>query len=653
MRGKTTRRRQPKSRHYVKKTRCGGKNKSKKSDKSDKSDKFRQTPLEQFTDEALTDNLGYQSETHQQTQSVLSGRDRFRRAVIASVKSGPSKAVSSEAIIKIFESNRESINGHIVAIKSNDKSNPNKYFPIDKYSEEYEKLDSKVQSYIVPVLVIYISLVEDDAELKSIIDGFIEQGGNINLCSLNHDITALSVAQKLGRTEIADYLVANGATDKMTNPTDQIDAFLEKYADYEDHMAEEIKDDIKSKSATTEDFFLPEPVPSEQEPLQVTEVMPPPAPLLEPTKQSKQKQKNSSRSNKQVLQRENATKEHAIKAWRSQYAKINLNPTFMPQQQYVYVIDWMRTPEPSLVNSPNVFFPLFNENNGTNSLTYLRNAIQHIWNQQIAIYNPNTQQTLWQICAIIQRFFPAFYVNFLPQQQFTETALDFETYNKHLCAIMLIYSIISYRMISQNYIPVFKGGKAIQLVTIRPYLTEDIDLIIIPYNGHMYNAEEAKRVAGHISYLTQWFLGEATVSVLDPPRPGTRAFGNPYIYKLSYIKQNPNRIDERTGKPIRQYKQMSDIDFKPVPQEASSFFTDIINFSLFITELNTPVLFICPTLKSMLNEKTYYSIKYLNFKNIIMTNRRITEPGYENLTLEECDRMIEKFGRAVDALTSK
>ena len=48
-----------------------------------------------------------------------------------------------------------------------------------------------------------------------------------------------------------------------------------------------------------------------------------------------------------------------------------------------------------------------------------------------------------------------------------------------------------------------------------------------------------------------------------------------------------------------------------------------------------------------LNEKIYYYVKYFNFKQILQNKKIITEDGYQKITIDDCERFLEKFKRAI------
>ena len=76
-------------------------------------------------------------------------------------------------------------------------------------------------------------------------------------------------------------------------------------------------------------------------------------------------------------------------------------------------------------------------------------------------------------------------------------------------------------------------------------------------------------------------------------------------------------------------------------------FDTATDYSFFISELNTKVLFRCPNLGALLDEKVYYYAKYMELKNLLTQHKPITEPEYKTTTIPDCERFLEKFKRAI------
>ena len=219
-------------------------------------------------------------------------------------------------------------------------------------------------------------------------------------------------------------------------------------------------------------------------------------------------------------------------------------------------------------------------------------------------------------------------------------------------------------MIGQDYKLLFKGGKAIQLVLadipeLSSYKSEDIDVLIMPDTGILYNEANIKNLSGHLAYLVRWFLNipaienkidtQYKISVQVPNPENSRA--NPFIFKLSYAKV-VQKSDYRKQIKVDDFRQFSDIDFKDLPSNIKTYFEDAKEYKFYISELNQNVMFRSPNLGSLLDEKIYYYAKYTGLKTMLQEKKAITEEGYQQITINDCDRFLEKFKRAILAMNN-
>jgi hypothetical protein len=308
---------------------------------------------------------------------------------------------------------------------------------------------------------------------------------------------------------------------------------------------------------------------------------------------------------------------------------------------------------------PEFWKPIFEEN----EMLSIRTKINEMMNSDgnIPINNKEVSE-LWSVCKINQSIIPTYFTPTKnePYDSFgtfmIDQDIDFSHYNIVLCAALIVFGIISNKMIGQDYKVIFKGGKAIQLVLAgmpetSAYKTEDIDVLIMPDTNVAYIESIVKNLSGHLAYLIRWFLNtpetQYKVSVQSPNPSNTRA--NPFIFKLSYLKirQKP---DFRKKIMVDDFKQFSDIDFKETPTNIKPYFDRSIDFKFFISELNENVLFRCPNIGSLLDEKIYYYAKYFQFKKQLEERKPITEEEYETLTIIDCDRFLDKFKKAIIAM---
>jgi hypothetical protein len=276
----------------------------------------------------------------------------------------------------------------------------------------------------------------------------------------------------------------------------------------------------------------------------------------------------------------------------------------------------------------------------------------------------NKIKDTWTICKIVQTMIPTYYVqttNEVYTQReiiYNDLNIDFTHYNMMLCACLILYGILSDRMVGEKYSLLLKGGKAIQLVlaqipNINQYTSEDIDIMVKPTDDKSYDRDEIKNLASHIGYLLKWFLSSPTlktnISVLLPPtEPNAKT--NPNIVKLSYEKivKRPNY---RTGTQDSVYKPLSDIDFKELPAELAPYFNQVHKYEFYIEELKTDVLFVCPHMGALIDEKLYFYSKYMKYKILLEKGKKITDPTYENVTIDDCDYFLNKFSKAIKGLT--
>jgi hypothetical protein len=308
---------------------------------------------------------------------------------------------------------------------------------------------------------------------------------------------------------------------------------------------------------------------------------------------------------------------------------------------------------------PEFWKPIF----GDNEMLTIRQKLNDMMNADSRIpINNKEVDDLWSVCKINQAMIPTYFTQTKnePYELFgtlySDLDIDFSHYNIVLCAALIVFGIISKKMIGQDYKLIFKGGKAIQLELAgtpetSSYKSEDIDILLLPDTNVPYEELKVKNLSGHIAYLVRWFLNtpetQYKISVQIPNPENIRA--NPFIFKLSYIKTN-KRYDFRKNAMVDEFKQFSDIDFKEIPESIKSFFENSKEYTFYISELDENILFRCPNIGSLLDEKIYYFAKYIEFKNLLEERKPITEEGYEKLTTIDCDRFLEKFKRAILAM---
>jgi hypothetical protein len=502
-----------------------------------------------------------------------------------------------------FKSNRLGINNLIFADMTNFK-------PIDKTTYSLAAEHGKGLATF-PCLVIIFENIADNNIRKSLIKSFIQNNGNINLKSSRSmenalgNVNALSDAIKLHDRKLIQFLLENGADPNILNQeqTALLNSIMATPAITVKSVVEEpvVTASIIEKPVVIEESH------NIEKPVVIEETSVIEAPIIE---------------------------EHVT-------PKLIIPTELSPRSTY----------DPSI--EPEFWVPLF----GSGNMFSLREKIHSmmIRDTQIPIEN-NKISEIWSVCQIIQALIPTYYVptefkQTIPDVTYIghiniESPIHFTQYNIALCAALLVFGIISHKMKEQDYKIIFKGGKAIQLVlgeiqNSSIYESEDIDVLIMPNKDIEYNETNVKNLSGHIAYLINWFLTITTpvsiyISVLWPNPSNPRS--NHFIFKLSYIKG------------YMDFKAISDIDFKEIPERIKPFFERSVDYQFEISELNEKVSFRCPDIGSLLDEKIYYYTQFSIFKDLLLRRQPITEPGYETLNIVECDRLLNKFKKAIISL---
>ena len=292
---------------------------------------------------------------------------------------------------------------------------------------------------------------------------------------------------------------------------------------------------------------------------------------------------------------------------------------------------------------PEFWKPLFQ--NG-DELLEIRKKFMEIY--EIDRYTSNIQKRI-KICDILETIFPGYLTKYT--LDYRETAKTLINVNILNCFITLFYGMILYRLYEtkQDYLFIFKGGRALQLnlkdiVDIGKYFSEDTDILIIPNKseGGIYDLNKMENLSEHIAYLIKWMIPEEiNVFISLPTNPKNT---NKDITKLLY---NDGKL----------FKAISDIGFGEINEDIRKFFDNLSYSPIYIKEfatkpididkIKTNALYITPTIDDMLAEKLFYYAKYLKFKTMLTKKEPIMEEEYSNLNIEECDRILFKFKRAI------
>ena len=282
---------------------------------------------------------------------------------------------------------------------------------------------------------------------------------------------------------------------------------------------------------------------------------------------------------------------------------------------------------------PEFWKPIFQ--NGE-ELLQIREKLMGIY--EIDKYTSDIQKRI-KICDLLETIIPGYLTKYT--LDFRETAKTLVNTNILNCFITLFYGIILYRLYDtkQDYLFMFKGGRALQLslvdiADIGQYFSEDTDILIIPnrFEGGIYDLEKMENLSEHIAYLIKWMVPqEINIFISLPSNPKNT---NKDITKILY---NDDRL----------FKALSDIGFGEINEDIIRFFDNLSYSSFYLDDFETISLFITPTLDDMLAEKLFYYAKYLKFKGMISRREPIMEEEYVNLTIEECERILFKFKRAI------
>jgi len=518
----------------------------------------------------------------------------------------------------------------------------NDYMPINK--KTYKQSVTPLIGF-VSFLCIIIRHLKNVQDVRRLIIEFNRNSGNINLASIKGNITALSVAIDVGNMYIINELIQRGADTNALNEAAQT-RLQQLIADEAARTPKPIVETIVEQAPEFVHINSLTNQPQIDEP-------------IKPIKQKTERRQKTVELKNLYVAESSAMPESIQKAPIPVLAKLSL-PFELPGQ----------TGYP-LNAIPAFWAPIFNKT--PTELISLRDKIKDALAKDNMIpMAKNEIQNIWSICEMVQTMIPTYYVPtknapyWHGNTMYADKPIDFTRFNMTLCTCLIIFGILSDKMAGQDYEFIFKGGKAIQLelgqISGNPqYISEDIDILVRPAQGIAYNSDVAKNLASHIGYLIKWFLtyielptellkddtkpvslniAVALPDVQDNTICDSTSKSNPNIVKISY-----NKIATRICKAL------ADIDFKETPAEVSSYFEKTHKYPFYIEELQTYVLFICPNIGSLIDEKIYLYAKYTGFKLLLEAGEKILDEGYETVNLDTCRFYREKFSKALLALT--
>jgi hypothetical protein len=518
------------------------------------------------------------------------------------------------------------------------------YMPLNK--KTYKQSVTPITGF-VPLLCIIIRHLNNVQDVRRIFIEFKRNSGNINLASVKGNITALSVAIEVGNMYIIKELIKIGADTNSLTEADQT----------------RLQELIATEVAHTPQPEIP---PTIVEPVVETalEIVHVNSLTAQPQVEEPIKPKKERRQKPVELQ--------PIQPLSMQESLMSIQPTpnlAIPKLSLPFELPG-QTGYP-LNAIPAFWAPIFNKT--PTELISLRDKIRDALAQDNVIpMEKNEIRNIWSICEMVQTMIPTYYVPtknapyWIGNTMYADKPIDFTRFNMILCTCLIIFGILSDRMTGQDYEFIFKGGKAIQLelgqILGNPqYMSEDIDILVRPAPGIAYNRDVAKNLASHIGYLIKWFLmyiDLPTEVLKDETKPVslTIAVALPDVQDNaicdSTAKANPNIVKMSYNKiATRICKAFADIDFKETPAEVSSYFEKTHKYPFHIEGLQTDVLFICPNIGSLIDEKIYLYAKYTGFKLLLEAGKKILEEGYETVNLDTCRFYREKFAKALLALT--
>ena len=521
------------------------------------------------------------------------------------------------------------------------------YMPLNK--KTYKQSVTPITGF-VPFLCIIIRHLNNVQDVRRIFIEFKRNSGNINLASVKGNITALSVAIEVGNIYIIKELIKIGADTNSLNEAMQ--------TRLQELIATEVADTPQPEIPPTIVEHVVEPA---LEIVHVNSLTAQPH-VEEPINPIKPKKER----------RQKTAELQPIQQLTMQQSLMSIQPTPIPVMAKLSLPFELPGQSGYPLNAiPAFWAPIFNKT--PTELISLRDKIRDALAQDNVIpMEKNEIRNIWSICEMVQTMIPTYYVPtknapyWIGDTMYADKPIDFTRYNMTLCTCLIIFGILSDRITGQDYEFIFKGGKAIQLVLGQisgnpQYISEDIDILVRPAQGIAYNRDVAKNLSSHIGYLIKWFLtyNELPTELLkDETKPVslTIAVALPDVQDNaicdSTAKSNPNIVKISYNKiATRICKAFADVDFKETPAEVSSYFEKTHKYPFYIEGLQTDVLFICPNIGSLIDEKIYLYAKYTKFKLLLEKGEKILEEGYETVNLKNCKFYMDKFSKALIALT--
>jgi len=267
-------------------------------------------------------------------------------------------------------------------------------------------------------------------------------------------------------------------------------------------------------------------------------------------------------------------------------------------------------------------------------------------------------------CKIIKKLFP-FYkisydyfcekINHKTNKKLYDNQEDVDKTINAQCIILLLVGIINYKLsyTKQDYQIIIKGGKTLQLLLSGlyggkkinidiDYKSSDIDLIINPINGIVYDKTKCKILTKNFVNLVEWIFNK---------------YNNPYNYE-NYIsseegKEYPNilKISHKIQKDNNTYDEsgytaIADIDFG----EKNHLMYDNLIYDWENSSKYGKLLYVYQNLNDYLLEKIYYVDYYISELDKLIikskqSNVKLSREEYRNFNNYEI--FINKFSKQI------
>jgi hypothetical protein len=531
----------------------------------------------------------------------------------------------------------------IPALKS--KYDPDDIEPITLSNKRIKKM---IVNYISPLSVVFDHV--PNKYYKELLDAFIKAGGNINLKSSMGKDKETTLSNEIDKNNgYAIKLLIDNNVDTLSLSKEDSDKLVEIIKNYD-----ETQENLSDTESTIVEPVLEEPIaePVLEEPI-VEPVLE--EPIVEPVLEEPVKEEVT----KEVkLETANIINENEEKEIISNAKEITDLQSISEPTKNLLDVNSFKPDEYEANKVPSYWLPIFESEQ---KMVGLKNRIMSILVQDDL--QKSLTKSSWISCDIVERLFPSYFVNKMVHEQvkrkdnnLNQRSIVNDEYNEYmmLCVLLLLLGIISEKMSGQNYNFIFKGGKAIQLVLSQilgaeKYISDDIDILIVPQNDTPYNRENIILLGKNLAYLLKWFVSFPNVSTITPTM---------LSIKEAKVSNSADNVVKLALFRITGPKVLVDIGIHDIPENVKVFFENPQSFSFYIRELGEKALFRCPKLDAIIKEKLFYFVKYLNIYNKYANNIPVTEPDFANIRdntsgMRTCQFFMEKFGRALKALFSE